>query len=154
MIQAKFPFDSAKSLIGKASIDINKSAHDVFAYVADCFFENYPKWTSEVIEFEPLDGKDVFVGAKAKQIRDDNGVKIESIFQITLYKPNSWLVFEGVSSPYRHCFMFENDEKMTRLTFSYELLEIELFMRPFEKLIRCAIEEGAESTLKNIKKLV
>ncbi|WP_269144437.1 hypothetical protein [Methylicorpusculum oleiharenae] len=33
-------------------------------------------------------------------------------------------------------------------------MEIELFMRPFEKLIRVAIEEGAQNTVNNIKNLL
>ena len=40
------------------------------------------------------------------------------------------------------------------MTFRFELLELEIFMRPFEKLIRSAIEEGAENTVENIKNLV
>ena len=153
-MQIKFPFDSSKSLIGKASIDIEKPVQEVFHYVGERFFDNYPKWAVEVVDFEPLDGKEVFIGAKAKQIRDDNGVKIESIFQITHFEPTSDLTFEGVSAPYRHTYLFENQQQLTRLTFSFELLELEVFMRPFEKLIRCAIEDGAESTVENIKNLV
>ena len=42
----------------------------------------------------------------------------------------------------------------TRLTFRFELLELEMFMRPFQKLIRYAIEDGAESTVENIKNLI
>jgi len=40
------------------------------------------------------------------------------------------------------------------LTFRFELTEIEVFMRPFQKLIRTAIEDGAENTVENIKNLI
>jgi len=52
---------------------------------------------------------------------------------------------------------FTQDQKekiSTKLTFRFELLELEMFMRPFQKLIRYAIEDGAESTVENIKNLI
>jgi hypothetical protein len=155
-MQVKFPFDSSKPVVGEASIDINKPIHHVFSYIGERFFDNYPKWAVEVIEFEPLDGKEVFVGAKARQIRNDNGADIESFFQITDYQPDTKLSFQGITAPYKHSYSLDTDkqDKPTRLTFRFELLELELFMRPFEKLIRLAIEEGTENTVANIKKLI
>jgi hypothetical protein len=40
------------------------------------------------------------------------------------------------------------------LTFVFELKRFELFMRPFEKLIRVAVQEGSERVVRNIKGLV
>ena len=155
-MQIKFPFDSSKPVVGEASIDIHKPIHDVFFYIGEQFFDNYPKWAVEVVEFEPLNGKDIFVGAQAKQIRKDNGAEVESIFQITDYEPNSKLIFEGITAPYKHSYLLESNEQKqpTRLTFRFELLELEIFMRPFQKLIRCAIEDGTENTVENIKNLI
>ncbi|MSR16759.1 MAG: hypothetical protein EXR89_03045 [Methylococcaceae bacterium] len=150
------PFDSSNPVIGEASIDIDKNIHDVFSYVGEHFFENYPKWAVEVVEFQALDSSEVTVGAKAKQIRKDNGQKVESVFEITDYHPDSTLVFKGISAPYRHSYLLVCDEenKPTNLTFRFELLELDVFMRPFQKLIRFAIEEGAENTVENIKNLI
>jgi hypothetical protein len=155
-MQIKFPFDSSKPVVGEASIDIDKSVHDVFSYIGESFFDNYPKWAVEVVEFEPLNGKDVFVGATAKQIRKDNGAKVESIFQITDYEPDVKLIFQGLTAPYKHSYLLETNEenKPTLLTFRFELLELDVFMRPFEKLIRSAIEDGTENTVENIKNLI
>ena len=155
-MQIKNPFDSSSPVVGEASIDIDKDIHDVFSYVGQHFFENYPKWAVEVVEFQPLDSSEVCVGAKAKQIRKDNGAKIESVFEITDYQPDSKLVFKGVSAPYRHSYLLEaNDQNQpTNLTFRFELLELDVFMRPFQKLIRSAIEDGAENTVENIKNLI
>jgi hypothetical protein len=153
----KFPFDSQKPVAGEASIDIDKQLDDVFHYIGKNFFENYPKWAVEVVDFEPLDGKDVFVGAKAKQIRKDNNNEIESVFEITDYQPQSSIIFQGITEPYKHSYFLASDQKKhqsTRLTFRFEFLELEVFMRPFEKLIRCAIEDGAENTVENIKNLI
>lgn len=154
----KFPFDSSKPVTGEASIDIDKSIQEVFSYIGEHFFDNYPKWALEVVKFEPLDGKDVFVGAKAKQIRNDSGAEIESIFEITDYQPYIKLIFKGLTAPYKHSYLLASGDPQqsppTRLTFRFELLELEVFMRPFEKLIRSAIEDGAENTVENIKNLV
>jgi hypothetical protein len=155
-MQIKNPFDSSRPVVGEASIDINKPVHDVFSYVGEHFFENYPKWAVEVVDFQPLDSQEVSVGAKAKQIRKDNGAKVESIFEITDYQPDSKLVFKGVEAPYRHSYLLVCDEENqpTHLTFRFELLELDVFMRPFQKLIRSAIEDGAETTVENIKNLI
>ena len=155
-MQIKFSFDSSKPIAGEASIDIDKPIHDVFYYIGVHFFDNYPKWAVEVVGFEPLDGKEVFIGARAKQIRRDNGADVESIFAITDYQPSIKLMFKGLSTPYQHSYLLESSEQNqhTRLTFRFELLELEVFMRPFAKLIRSAIEEGAENTVENIKNLI
>jgi len=153
----KFPFDSHKPIAGEACIDIDKPVDDVFHYVGENFFENYPKWAVEVVDFEPLDGKEVFIGAKAKQIRNDNNGEIESVFEITEYQLKSKLIFQGLTQPYKHSYLLEaiqEDRRPTRLTFRFEFLELEVFMRPFEKLIRCAIEDGAENTVENIRNLI
>lgn len=154
-MQIKFPFDSARPVAGEASVEINKPVQEVFSYIGEHFFDNYPKWAVEVVEFEPLDGKEVFIGAKAKQIRKDNNTKVESIFAITDYQPHFKLMLQGLTDPYKHSYLLEsNPAQPTRLTFRFELLELDIFMRPFEKLIRSAIEEGAESTVENIKNLI
>lgn len=154
-MQVKLPFDSSKPVIGEASIIINKSIDEVFSYIGRQFFDNYPKW-AEIIEFEPLDGNTVFIGAKARQIRQDNGTDTESIFQIIDYQPHTKLSFQGINAPYKHSYSLETHEKNkpTTLIFRFELLELDLFMRPFEKLIRLAIEEGTEHTVENIKNLI
>ncbi|MDO9161813.1 MAG: SRPBCC family protein [Methylococcaceae bacterium] len=155
-MQIKFPFDSSKPVVGEASVEINKSINDVFSYVGENFFNNYPNWAVEVIKFQPLDGDKVFIGAKAKQVRKESGTEIESIFEITDYKPTIRLCFQGVNTNYKHSYLLETGEnnQPTKLTFRFELSELEIFMRPFEKMIRIAIEDGAENTVENIKNLI
>ncbi|MGY6274562.1 hypothetical protein [Methylomonas sp. MgM2] len=156
MMPIKFPFDSTKPVAGQASIVIDKHLSEVFAVVGENFFENYPKWAIEVVDFLPLDGNKVFVGARAKQIRKDSDAEIESTFAITDYQPYNKLVLQGLDEPYRHIYQLDGSEELlpTHLTFRFELLELEVFMRPFEKLIRYAIEEGAENMVENIKKII
>ncbi|MDD5272538.1 MAG: hypothetical protein PHU14_07455 [Methylovulum sp.] len=151
-----FPFDVNKPVVGKASILINKPNTDIFVFIGERFFENYPKWALEVSEFQPLNGLNVFVGAKAEQLRRDQGQEIKSVFEITEFYPFIKLAFKGITAPYLNTYYLESadTEGSTVLTFSFSLLELELFMRPFEKLIRTAIEEGAENTVANIKQLL
>lgn len=152
----KFPFDVSKPVVGEASVEINKPAQDVFAFIGERFFDNYPKWAVEVIDFEPLDGNEVFIGARAKQIRKDNGEEVESVFEIIDFQPYFRIIFQGIATPYKHSYLLADNAggKPTHLTFRFEILELEVFMRPFEKLIRAAIEDGAENTLENIKNLI
>jgi hypothetical protein len=154
-MQIKFLLDSSDSITGEASIEINKPIEDIYAYVGHDFFDNYTKWAVEVVEFKPESDK-MCVGAKAKQVRNDNGENVESIFEIIDYDPNISLVCQGITAPYRQSYLLENQKEKisTRLTFRFELLELEIFMRPFQKLIRYAIEDGAESTVENIKNLI
>ena len=155
-MKIKFSFDSTKPVVGEASIEMDKPIHDVFDYIGEQFYENYPKWAVEVVKLEPLDGKKVFVGAKARQVRHDQGSTVESVFEITHYQPLMKLTFKGLTEPYVHSYFMESNEdnNSTRLTFRFELTEIEVFMRPFQKLIRAAIEDGAENTVENIKSLI
>lgn len=152
----KLPFDSSKPVAGEATVEIDKSIDDVFSFVGKDFFENYPKWAVEVTDFEPLDGNEIFIGAKARQFRHDNGTGVESIFEITDYKPDRQLILEGLNEPYRQSYLMESqvEKSRTQLTFRFELLELEVFMRPFQKLIRTAIEDGAENTVENIRHLI
>ena len=149
-------FDISKPVVGKAHIEINKPITYVFCFVGEKFFDNYPKWAVEVSEFKPLTGKNIFVGARAQQIRIEHGEKIESIFEIAEFESLKKMTLVGVDSQYRNTYHFtaRDEDNLTDLEFSFELLELELFMRPFQKLIRMAIEEGAENTVANIKNLL
>ncbi len=155
-MQIKFPFDSSKPITGEASVNIEQSIENVFCFIGERFYDNYPKWAPEVVELEPLDGEQPFIGAKTKQVREDQGSLVESVFEITDYQPVEKLRFKGLNEPYVHSYLLEGDKEKqsTRLTFRFELSEIEVFMRPFQKLIRASIEEGAENTVENIKSLM
>ncbi len=151
-----YTFDFSHPVIGKASVEINKPVNDVFRFVGEKFFENYPKWALEVSEFSPLTGKEVFVGAKARQTRQEQGEKVETVFEVSEFEPPQKVTLTGVNAPFRNTYQMSchdgGDE--TDLEFSCEIMELEFFMRPFEKLIRVAIEEGAENTVENIKHLL
>ena len=80
----------------------------------------------------------------------------QAFFEITEYQPHIKFIFQGITSPYKHIYSINYDSynKRSQLTFRFELLDIDVFMRPFQKLIRIAIEDGAESSVENIKQLL
>ncbi|HYE34026.1 SRPBCC family protein [Methylocaldum sp.] len=150
-------FGSSQPVKAKASTVINKPVDEVFHFISDEFFNNYPKWSPEVVELKPLSEGPVRLGTLARQVRVDHGHRSESTFRVTDYQPNKRICFSGVSSPYRVIYDLEQNSApspSTQIAFTFELPELELFMRPFEKLIRVAVQEGAEQTVKNLKGLI
>ncbi len=148
---------STKPVSGEASVVIKANTNEVFDFIAENFFDNYPSWAPEIVELESLDGDRVCVGAKGRQVRNDGDALVESIFEITEFKPPSAFVLQGVSTPYKQTYIItenQGQDQETKLTFKFDLLDMDFFMLPFEKLIRVAIEDGAESTVSRIKELL
>ncbi|TXI17341.1 MAG: polyketide cyclase [Nitrosomonas sp.] len=143
-------------VIGKAHITVNCSASALFHYLGEGLFENYPKWSPEVKELEQITPGQVMLGTEGRQVRVDQGRRTESKFKISTYEPGGRLTLIGISDPFRCTYELQelNPKNSTRLTFSFELLEILPIMRPFEALVRVAIKDGAERTVQNIKRLV
>lgn len=151
-----FAIDLSTTITGKATVQIDLPARDVFSFVGDHFFENYPKWALEVIEFEPLDGLKPKIGAKAKQKRHEQGQTVVTIFRITEFEPCKILGLEAINGEFRHRYTLEalTDSGPTVLNFSFQLLNVDMVLIPFEKLIRTAIEEGVRNSVENIKNLL
>ena len=152
----KFNLGSTGAVSGQASVMIKTDSKDLFSFIAEQFFINYPTWATEVVEIERLEGEAVFIGAKGRQVRKDNEALTESIFEIVEYVPCSLFALKGLDAPYKQTYMIEIQDigREAKLTFRFDLLEIEIYMRPFEKLIRVAIEDGAETAVENIKNLI
>ena len=151
-----FGLTSNKGASGTGSIVINQPVDKVFNFIAIDFFENYPRWSPEVQELEMLSAPPLKLNSLVRQVRIDNGQRSESTFKITTYKVGQQLVFEGVSNAYRCSYDFAATipATFTQITFTFELLKLELFMLPFEKLISIAVQEGAKRTVRNLKNLI
>jgi hypothetical protein len=143
-------------VIGKKSILVKSSAAEVFKFIGEDLFYNYPRWSPEVQELECLTDGPVRLGTIARQVRVDHGQRSESKFRITIYEPSKRLAFAGVVEPYRCLYELQpqSGEDVTELSFAFELLELKVFMRPFEQLVRSAIQDGAVRTVENIKRLI
>ena len=147
---------SDNHVAAKAGISVQRPTEDVFKFIGADFFKNYPRWSPEVIDLKLLTPGPVGLGTMARQVRIDQGNRSESSFKVTVFHPCRSIRFEGVSNPYVCDYILEPDRggEATRVVFEFELLRLELYMRPFEKLIRIAIQDGAERTVRNIKRLI
>ncbi|MDQ3185982.1 MAG: SRPBCC family protein [Pseudomonadota bacterium] len=150
-----FNLGSKEPVVAKARILIECPPVAIFRYLGDGFFENYPKWSPEVVELERITDGPLKLGTRARQVRVDQGRRTETSFTINIYEPNKCLGFAGISDPFRCTYELQsiNSGRSAELIFTFELSEIQIFMRPFEKLIRVVIQEGAERTVRNLKQL-
>jgi hypothetical protein len=150
-------FGSGKPVIGKASTIIHRPVNEVFEFLGVNFFTNYPRWSPEVVKLERLSKGPIEVGALLKQARVDHGHKSESTFRLTDYVPDRRLAFNGVSNAYRCIYDLtqpDTNPNSTLLAFTFEFPELEGFLRPFEKLVRIAVQDGAVRTVRNLKGLI
>lgn len=143
-------------VVGRAGVAIKSTPSTIFDFVGINFFSNYPRWSPEVVDLEKLSAGEMAVGTLGRQVRVDQKRRLESRFQVTKFDAGECVVFEGVPDPFRCTFNIgavDLDGK-SHLTFTFEGLELRPYMRPFEKLIRHVVQEGAVRTARNIKHLV
>lgn len=133
---------------------VRSSPEQLFNFIAVDFFDNYPRWSPEVIELETLSDGPIRRGTQGRQVRVDHGHRTESTFHVIAFEPAERIEFEGLTAPYFIRYRLEPLNETTRLHFTFELRRLEFFMRPFERLIRHAVTEGAGRIVSNIKQLV
>ncbi|MGD9658285.1 MAG: SRPBCC family protein [Methylocystis sp.] len=139
---------------GVARTVISRQRDDAFNFVARDFFANYAHWCPQVVELEPSESAPARVGMTARQVTMERGIRSESTFEIVAVERPRLLALEGVSEPFSSSYEFECDADGTMLIFTFELREIEFSMRPFAKLIRAALQDGAEQIVENIRALL
>lgn len=136
-----------------ASIVIERPPEQVFGFIADGFVDNYARWSPEVKQLEALTPGPIGVGSRMRQVRVDQGRRSESKFKVTALESPRQLEFAESTDLFRTGYWLAPEGEQTRLEFGFELRRLELYMRPFEKLIRVAIQEGAQRVVRNIKNL-
>ncbi|MBL8499997.1 MAG: polyketide cyclase [Nitrosomonas sp.] len=142
-------------VIGKASAIIQSPTDKLFNFIGNDLLINYPRWSPEVKELEKLTDGPIKLGTVCRQVRIDQGNRSESTFKVKFFDIGMRICFEGVSNPYRCDYVIESvNASDSRITFIFELLSLDLHVRPFEKLVRIAVQDGTERTVKNIKKLI
>ncbi len=143
-------------VVGRAEIVIRSTPETIFEFIGVGLFSNYPRWSPEVVELEQLSEGEIGVGTMARQVRIDQRRRLESRFQVTKFQVGKCLEFRGVPDPFRCTFDIRATDPATRtnLTFTFEGLELRSYMRPFEKLIRRVVQDGAVRTTRNIKHLI
>jgi hypothetical protein len=155
MLGFNFPTAQSAAVKGAATAVIPQKIDAVYDFVARNFFSNYQRWAPQVVELEPSGPTPIREGIKARQVTLDRGIRCESTFEVSKVEPPRRLVLEGVSDSFRSSYQFEPAvPEGTSLTFEFEMRELDLSMRPFVKLIRTALQEGAEQTIENLKALL
>ena len=150
-----------KSLMAKAqaSIVIARPAEAIYEFIADDFARNYKRWSPEVQRLELLTPGPLRVGSRARQVRVDQGRRTETTFRVRALERPRRLCFAETRDQFRIDYVLERvhdkpNGDFSRLTFGFQLTRVELYMRPFEKLIRSTVQEGATRTVDNVKRLV
>lgn len=146
---------AATAVMGKASAMVDCPIQSAFDYVGYGLFEHYRVWCPQVVELDVISQGPVGVGTMARQVTLDRGITTESTFRIAEFDPPKIVELEGVSDPFRSIYLLEEAGAASiTLIFSFEIRELELFMRPFKKLVRAALQEGAQQTVENLKQLL
>ena len=148
--------DECAMIRAEASATIARSVDTVYEFVIGRFFDNYPRWAPEVEHLQALGPAEIVPGARGRQVRVDQGRRSDTVFEVTHVDPGRRARFRGERDAR---FVIEyrfapRGDGAARLTFEFRLEREELFMRPFRKLIRLAIQDGSERTVRNIKGLI
>jgi hypothetical protein len=127
---------------------------DVYRFVVEDFVHNYPRWSPEVQRLRPLTDGPLDLGWMAHQVRVDQGRRTETDFRVVVLDPQQRVCFKGIRDPFVIDYRFDPQGQHTQLTFSFELARLGFALRPFEKLIRFAVQDGTERVVRNLKALV
>ncbi|WP_363348777.1 ATP-binding protein [Methylocystis echinoides] len=143
---------SASVISGAATTVVKRPLCAVFDFAGHGFFRNYTRWCPQVVEFEPLAQGAAKAGMRARQTTLDRGIRTVSTFEIQSFAPPRAISLKGVTEPFIAHYAFEkqNDES-TLVSFSIEVQERRLFMRPFQQFLRRSLEDGARRTVENLK---
>ena len=146
---------AATAVMGKANAVVECPLQSAFDYVGFGLFEHYRLWCLQVVELDVISKGPLGVGTMARQVTLDRGIRTESTFRIAEFNPPTIVELEGISDPFRSIYALEEAGAASiMLIFSFEIRELELFMRPFKKLVRSALQEGAQQTVENLKQLL
>jgi hypothetical protein len=139
---------------GRAEITISQPQERVYDFIVKDFPTNYRRWSPEVQKLEMLTSGPLRVGTQARQVRLDQGRRSDTVFKVVALEPPGRICFAERSNKFHSEYRFDSLGEQTRLCFSFTLTRLELYMRPFEKLIRIAVQEGADRVVRNIKTLI
>jgi hypothetical protein len=127
---------------------------DVYGFVVEDFVRNYPLWCPEVQRLRPLTDGPLELGWTAHQVRVDQGRRTETDFRVIALDPQRYVCFKGIKDPFVIDYRFDPQGQHTQFALSFELAQLGFALRPFEKLIRFAVQDGTERVVRNLKALV
>ena len=118
-----------------ANLVLHCPADAIFHHIAAEISENYPKWSPEARELEPLTPGPVGLGNQTRQVRVDQGRRSKPTLQIAAYQPGRHIAFVSTSSPYYQVsYQLEPTQEAARLHFAFEL-QLDFFLKPLKPVI-------------------
>ena len=81
----------------ESTIDINRTPHDVFAFVSD--YERDPLWRSEVVEMTYQTPGPTRIGRRVLEKSKVFGQPLETLSEVSEYEPDARVVSESISGP-------------------------------------------------------
>ncbi|MGJ0509400.1 MAG: ATP-binding protein [Methylocystis sp.] len=145
-------FRPASMIGGVASVVVQRPLSAVFDFTALRFFENYPRWCPQVVEFELLQPGTAKAGMKVRQTTVDRGIRTVSKFEIESVTPPKAICLKGLTEPFTACYDFEKQtEESTLVSFRIQFEERRFFMRPFRQSLHESLNKGARRTVENLK---
>jgi len=141
-------------IAAEGSIDINRPADDVFAYVSDQ--SNSPLWQPGLLEVRRTTEGPIGVGTRHTFVRTFMGRRMEASNEYTRYEPNTVVAFEftGGGMAGQGSYVVEQaGVGRTTLTSRVELRPSGL-LRLAEPLMRASLRRDMKATLGKLKSLL
>ena len=139
----------------ESTIHINRTPHDVFAFVSD--YERDPLWRSDVVEMTFQNQAPTRVGRKLLEKSRVFGQRIETLSEVTEYELDARIVTRSISGPVPvNSYRFVTpDEQGTRFTYRLDsdLSKARLF-RILSPVLMPRYQKNLRSYLARLKQLL
>jgi Polyketide cyclase / dehydrase and lipid transport len=139
-----------------ASETIDRSAAEVFRFVATEHWQNHPKWDPAIVELTPTTAGRIGAGAKARLVRVDRGRRSEGTVEVVAFELDRR--FEAVSrfGPFfltQRATLTPLDDRRTRIDLVIDSMASGVF-GPMLWLMRPRFRKTMASSLHTIKQEV
>ena len=78
---------------------VRRPAEEVFDFVGTHYFENHPRWESEVIEVRKATDGPIGVGSRGIMVREEYGRRTQAPLEITAFEPSRTIAFKHLGGP-------------------------------------------------------
>jgi uncharacterized membrane protein len=140
---------------GEQSVMINRPVQDVFAWVAQNYAQNLPKWQTSVKELRQTSPGPIKVGTTLQQVREVNGKPTPMTAEITQYAPNQVIGWKskGESTETSGNITFQSANGGTRVTLMVDV-QVAGLGRLASPMISRVVNREAEDDLSRLKSLL
>ncbi len=134
-------------------IVIARPSAEVFAFVSN--FDNFTRWSTDVVKAELLNGQRVGVGTRARITRRALGQHFDMLFEMVHFEPPARLSFCGemLGIPFRSGLRFDPASAGTRVTQSGEVV-IPPLLFMVEPTARQVLATMFENDLRQLKQVL